>query len=79
MYPWTFELANPMKKNSTFSFQIFKGTHINTVLSANDANFITDHPIAKSYYEWVKDMTVSAEEHHAATLLRFRLKSSNVG
>ena len=67
-----------MKPKENYTFSIFKGTHINTVLSSVDVNFIANTSISKAYYSWVKNMNVSAEEHHTATLLRLNLDSKNV-
>ena len=76
--PWTFQLPNPLKPNTNYTFQVFKGTHINTVLTSRDANFIANSSISKAYYSWIKNMKVSAEEHHTATLLRLNLDDTNV-
>ena len=68
-----------MKPKTNYTFQIFKGTHINTVLSSVDVDFIANTTISKAYYLWVEKMTISAEEHHMATLLRLKFDSKNVG
>ena len=67
-----------MKPKENYTFQIFKGTHINTVISSVDVYFIANTSISKAYYSWVKNMSISAEEHHMATLLRLNLDSKNV-
>ena len=76
--PWIFQLPNPLKPYTNYTFQIFKGTHISTVLSSVDVTFIANTSISKAYYSWVKNMTISAEEHHTATLLRLNIDSENV-
>ena len=74
----TFQLQNPLNPNKNYTFQIFKGTHIKTVLSARDVQFIANSTLAKAYYSWVKNMKVSAEEHHTSTLLRLQVSPRNV-
>ena len=59
-----------MKKNTSYTFQVFKGTHINAVLSAKDVDFLINSPISKEYFNWVENMEMSAEESYQATLLR---------
>ena len=76
--PWIFQLPNPLKPNTNYTFQVFKGTHIKSVLSSKDANFIANSSISKAYYSWIKKMKVSAEEHHTATLLRLNIDYKNV-
>ena len=76
--PWVFQLPNSLKPNTNYTFQVFKGTHIKTVLSSRDANFIANSSISKAYYSWIKNMKVSAEEHHTATLLRLNVDERNV-
>ena len=57
---------------------MFKGTHIKTVLSFKEADFIANSSISKAYYSWIKNMTMSAEEHHAATLLHLNIDDKDV-
>ena len=76
--PWVFQLPNPLKQNTNYTFQVFKGTHIKTVLSSKDASFIANSSISKAYYSWIKNMKMSAEEHHTATLLRLNVDDQNV-
>ena len=59
-----------MKKNTSYTFQVFKGTHINAVLSAKDVDFLFNSPISREYFNWVENMEMSAEESYQATLLR---------
>ena len=59
-----------MKKNTSYTFQVFKGTHINAVLSAKDVDFLINSPISKEYFYWVENMEMSAEESYQSTLLR---------
>lgn len=59
-----------MKKNTSYTFQVFKGTHINAVLSAKDVDFLINSPISKEYFNWVENMEMSAEESYQSTLLR---------
>jgi len=75
--PWMFQMPNPLKPNTNYTFQVFKGTHIKSVLSSKDANFIANSSISKAYYSWIKKMKVSAEEHHTATLLRLNIDYKN--
>ena len=63
-------MPNPMKKNTSYTFQVFKGTHINAVLSAKDVDFLINSPISKEYFNWVENMEMSAEESYQSTLLR---------
>ena len=76
--PWILQLPNPLTTGKNYTFQVFKGTHINSVLSSIDANFVANSSISKAYYLWIKNMVVSAEEHHTPTLLRLRIYSNNV-
>ena len=59
-----------MKNNTSYTFQVFKGTHINAVLSAKDVDFLINSPISKEYFNWVENMEMSAEESYQSTLLR---------
>ena len=59
-----------MKKNTSYTFQVFKGTHINAVLSAKDVDFLFNSPISREYFNWVENMEMSAEESYQSTLLR---------
>ena len=67
-----------MKPKTNYTLQIFKGTHIDTVLSSVDVDFIANTTISKGYYLWVETMKISAEEHYMATLLRLNLDGKNV-
>ena len=77
---WIFQLPNPMAEqtNMNFTFKIYTGLHHNAILSRRDTIFITNHPISKLYYNWLQNMTQSAEEHYMPTLLRLRFNQSNV-
>ena len=76
--PHLFQLPNPLKPEQNYTFQVYKGTHINSVISYKDVEFVANSTISKGYYSWVRNMVASAEEHHSPTLLRLRINSSNV-
>ena len=71
-------MPNPLRPGTNYTFQIYKGTHINALLSCKDVQFIANSSISKAYYSWVKQMEVSAEEHHTPTLLRLKINSTKV-
>jgi len=75
--PRLLQLPNPLKPGKNYTFQVYKGTHINSVLSYKDVKFVANSKISKGYYSWVKDMVASAEEHHSPTLLRLRINATN--
>ena len=67
-----------MKPGTNYTFQIFKGAHINAVLSAKDVDFIANSTVSEGYYFWISNMKVSAEEHHSSTLLRLAITPTSV-
>ena len=57
-----------LKKPPPYGIQMYKG-YKNVALTRKTANFVTHHPIAKDFREWLAD-TLIPDESYYATLAR---------
>ena len=69
----TFTFENPLLPNGSFTMKLFKGLR-SVILSTQDADFMVNHPLAKTFLEW-EQTGRSPEETYYASLIRLKVDS----
>ena len=64
-----------LKQNMNITFSVFKGIR-NVILSAKDAHFIINSPVARALYYWFQLGMLNAEEHFYSTVIRFNVNTT---
>ena len=64
-----------LKQNMNITFSVFKGIR-NVILSAKDAHFIINSPVARALYYWFQLGMLNTEEHFYSTVIRFNVNTT---